>query len=291
MHILVTGATGWIGSHLVPLLSADGHQVTGLARSDASAAALTGAGHGVIRGGLADVDVIADAAAAADAVVHLAYVHDFSDPAAQITLDRGAIGAIGETLAGTGKPFVFASGTPVGPGRPSKETDLGLDGALAARAESAQIALAFADRGVRTSAVRLPRSVHGTGDHGFIAQLVAIARSAGVAGYVGDGAHRWNGVHVDDAARLFRDALYSAPGGTVLHAIGDEGVRVKAIAESIGRGLGLPTASVEPAALGFLGMLQTMDHASTSTVAQDLLGWQPQGATLLDDIDAGHYFD
>jgi nucleoside-diphosphate-sugar epimerase len=291
MNVFVTGASGWIASAVIPELIAAGHTVTGLARSDASAAKVEARGAQVVRGSLTEPDVLREAAAAADGVIHLAFPHEnMNDLVAAAATERQGVEAMLEALAGTGKPIVLASGTPLVPGRPSTEDDNTPGGPMAARGANAELVLASASQGVRPSVVRLPRSVHGDGDkHGFVAQLSRMFREAGVAMYVGDGTNRWCAVHVLDAARLFRLALENAPAGAVLHAVGDEGIPVRTIAEALAARLDLPTQSVEAERLGFYGMLQTVDHSTTATKTRQLLGWEPTHPGLLEDIAAGHY--
>ena len=291
MNIFVTGASGWIASAVIPELIAAGHSVTGLARSDASAATVEARGASVVRGSLTDLDVLREAARDADGVVHLAFPHEnMNDLAGAAVTERGGVVAMLDALAGTGKPIVLASGTPVIAGRPSTEDDDTPGGPMAARGANAELLLASAANGVRPSVVRLPRSVHGEGDkHGFVAQLSRMFREAGVAMYVGDGTNRWCAVHVLDAAHLFRLALENAPAGTILHAVGDEGIPVKTLADALGGRLGLPTESVEAERLGFFGMMQTFDHLTTAAKTRELLGWEPTHPGLLDDIAAGHY--
>jgi nucleoside-diphosphate-sugar epimerase len=291
MNIFVTGASGWIASAVIPELLEAGYIVTGLARSDASASAVEKLGARAVRGSLADLEVLRAAAGEADGVVHLAFPHEnMSDMAAAAATERAGVEAMVEALAGTGRPIVAASGTPVVPGRPSTEDDHMTSGPMAARGANADMLLASAANGVRPSVVRLPRSVHGEGDrHGFVAQLSRMFREAGAAMYVGEGTNRWCAVHVKDAARLFRLALEQAPAGAVLHAVGDEGIAVKGIAEALAARLDLPVQSVDAERLGFYGTLQTFDHATTATRTRELLGWVPTHPGLLDDIAAGHY--
>lgn len=289
MRVFVTGASGWIGSALLPELLEAGHQVIGLARSDASAAAVEKLGAEVLRGSLDDLETLKTGAANADGVVHLAFGHDFSRMDASIRADAAAADAMAAVLEG--KPFVAASGTPSVPGRVATEDDdpegFGL---VAGRMDNARAVVKTAERGVRASVVRLPRSVHGEGDaHGLITRLIAAGREKGVAAYVGDGTARWPAVHVLDAAHLFRLALEQAPAGAVLHAVGDEGVAIRDVAEVAGRRLGLPVTSVEADDLGFLGAILAIDQPASSVKTQELLGWRPTGPGLLDDLEKGYY--
>lgn len=292
MRIFVTGASGWIGSAVVPELLGAGHQVVGLARSDASADALAAVGAEVHRGSLNDLDSLRAGAAASDGVIHLAFIHDFSDFEAAVQADARAIETLGAALEGSGKPLVIASGTPALPGQVATERDeFPHNGATADRGTNAEVTLGLAARGVRSAVVRLPRSVHGEGDrHGFIPRLIEIARDKGVAGYVGDGTSRWPAVHVLDAARLFRLAVERAPAGSVLHAVGDEGVPVRDIAAAISSRLNLPTASRPSEEFGFLGALLGVDQPASSAVTRELLGWRPTQPGLIADVNEGHYF-
>ncbi len=292
MQVFVTGASGWIGSAVVPELLGAGHQVLGLARSDSSAAAIAAAGAEVLRGDLSDLDTLRAGAAGSDGVIHLAFIHDFSDFEASIGADRRAIETLGAALEGSGKPLVIASGTPAVPGRLAIEGDESASGSpAAARVANAHVALDMAARGVRSSVVGLPRTVHGDGDrHGFIARMVGIARDSGVSGYIGDGSNRWPAVHVLDAAHLFRLAVEQAAAGSRLHAVGDEGVPIRDIAAVIGRHLNLPTASVPAGDFGWLGHILAIDQPASSAQTRALLGWQPVQPGLIEDLDKGHYF-
>ncbi|MFE1881648.1 SDR family oxidoreductase [Streptomyces diastatochromogenes] len=293
MRVFVTGATGFVGSAVVPELVAAGHEVVGLARSDEAEASLKSAGAEAYRGSLDDPEGLARAAAAADGVIHLAFIHDFTDIYAAGATDLRAIEAIGAALAGSGKPFLVTSGTGIAraDGVVTEE-----DGPAPGshRAASEEAALALAERGVRACLVRLAPSVHGRGDHAFVPRLIEIARAKGVSAYVGDGANRWTGVHRSDAARLYRLALESAPPGTRLHATDEEGVPFRDIAAVIGRHLDVPVVGVaaEQAEdhFGWLGRFTAVDCPSSSALTRRLLGWEPQGPGLLADLDEGHYF-
>jgi nucleoside-diphosphate-sugar epimerase len=297
MRVFVTGATGFIGSAVVRELLEAGHSVTGLARSDQGAAAVTAAGAEVHRGSLTDLDRLRAGAAEADGVIHTAYIHDFSptgDPAAAARTDGQAIEALGETLAGSGRPLVVAAGSALlAPGRLATEDD-NVPGDTPHPRVSEQVALQFAERGVLVSAMRLPPSVHGRGDHGFVPALIGIARAKGLAAYVGDGSNRWAAVHRLDAARLFRLALESAPAGTRLHAVGDEGVPFRDIAAVIGRHLDLPVTSISreeaDGHFGGFALFASMDVPASSAITQQRFGWHPVQPGLIADLDEGHYF-
>jgi len=302
MRIFVTGASGWIGSAVVPELIGTGHQVVALARSDASAAALASAGAEVERGTLDDLDTLGRAAAAADGVLHLAFKHDLAfsgDFQGAADADRRAVEIFGETLEGTDRPFVLASGLlGIAPGRVATERDMPAghpNAGLRTRLATAKRTVGFASRGVRSSIVRLSPTVHGRGDHhGFLAALIGIAREKRTSGYVADGVNRWPAVHVLDAARLFRLALESASPGSIFHAAAEEGVPVHAIAEVIGRHLDVPVATVASADaaehFGWLAGFIGMNGPASSTLTRDQLGWQITQPGLIDDLDAGHYF-
>jgi nucleoside-diphosphate-sugar epimerase len=293
MRVFVTGASGWIGSAVVPELIGAGHHVVGLARSVASAAALAAAGARVHRGTLDDLDSLRSAAAASDGVIHLAFKHDIAfsgDYQGAADADRRAVETLGEALAGSDRPFVIASGTAgVAPGRVATERD-GHGGGTNPRLATAELTLSLAARRVRSSVLRLPPTVHGEGDNGFMATLVGIARQEGVSGYIGDGSNRWPAVHRLDAAQLFRLALEGAPGGSTLHAVADEGVAIRAIAEVIGRHLDLPVAAVPPEHFTWLGGFLAIDGPASSTLTRQMLGWQPTQPGLIDDLEKGHYF-
>ncbi|MET8849922.1 SDR family oxidoreductase [Amycolatopsis sp. NPDC004625] len=295
MHVFVTGASGWIGSAVVAELLAAGHEVGGLARSAASAERLEAQGVRVRRGDLDDLDGIRAGAEAADAVIHLANKHDFANPAVSNAAERGAVRTIGEALSGSGRPFLLASGIAgVAPGRPVTEADASpFHGPDSPRGGSENLALEFADRGVHPVSLRFSPTVHGHRDHGFIAVLAAIARQQGVSGYPGDGTNRWAAVHVGDAARMVRLGLEKAPAGARLHAVAEQGVPTREIAEAIGRAFDLPVASIPADAVqdhfGWIGGFFALDLAATSTGTQELLGWTPTGPTLLEDLAAGAY--
>lgn len=300
MRVFITGASGHIGSAVVPELLAAGHEVLGLARSDASAAALTAAGVQVRRGDLDDLDGLREAAAAVDGVIHLAFKHDVAftgDFAGAAAADLRAIEVLGRALEGSGKPFVGTSGTMLladaAPGRPGTEQDTADQGP---RIDSENTLIALSGRGVRSSVIRLAPTVHSSLDHhGFIPILIGMARKNGVAAYVGDGSNRWPAVHTLDAARLYRLALEAAPRGSRLHGTADEGVPFRDIAEAIGRGIGVPALSVAPKDagqhFGFLAAFVQRDNPTSSSLTQALLKWQPAHAGLLADLAERHYFE
>jgi len=297
MRVFVTGATGWIGSATVNELLGAGHEVTGLVRSDSSAERLAATGATVLRGDLDDLDSIRKGADAAEGVIHLANKHDWTNPAASNAAERASIEAIGEVLSGSDRPFVFASGVAgLAQGRPATEDDPSpFVGPDSLRGGGENRAFDFVGKGVRSIAARFAPTVHGTGDQGFIAQIVAAARRNGASGYVAAGSNGWAAVHRSDAARLVRLALEHAPAGARLHATAEVAVSTRAIAEAIGAGLQLPVISVDPEDavdhFGFVGRFFGMDGSSTSDKTRALLGWEPTGPTLLEDIAAGAYFE
>ena len=298
MHVFVTGATGHIGSALVPELIAAGHKVTALARSAASANGVERLGAEVHRGDLDDLDGLRRAAGEADGVVHLAFREDAmraGDLQAAVATDYAAIQALGEALEGTGKAFVGASALLIvgGRGRPTTEEDTNPSGP---RVDAENYEVALADRGVRSSVVRLSPLTHSPemDRHGFATVLIATARRTGFSAYIGDGANRWSAVHTKDTARLFRLALENAPAGVRLHAVGDQAETTKAIASAIGEHLGLPAVSIsrEDAAdhFGFLGQLLQLDAPASNAVTRQLLGWQPTGPGIIADLHDDRYY-
>ncbi|GGW79715.1 SDR family oxidoreductase [Streptomyces galilaeus] len=304
MRVFVTGASGWIGSAVVPELISHDHQVTALARSDAAARALREAGAEVVRGSLDDLDTLHDAAAGSEGVIHLAFKHDaaFSgDFKSAITADRAVVTAIGGALAGTDRPFIATGGTPAVPDRIATEhdgrpttTDAIDANSPAARAATDEMVLALSARAIRSAVLRLPRAVYGENDPGFTTSLIATARNKGVSGYIGDGSQRWPVTHRLDTARAYRLALEKAPAGSLLNIVGQEGVTIRSIAETIARHQGVPLSSVaaENALehFGWLGALVSLDQPASSAITRDLLGWRPMHPTLLEDLDRGHYF-
>ncbi|MGA8724026.1 MAG: SDR family oxidoreductase [Acidimicrobiales bacterium] len=294
MRVFVTGASGWIGSALVPELIGAGHEVIGLARSDESAESLLGAGAQVQPGSLEDLDSLRAGADRADGVIHLAFIHDFSQFDASVRTDLQAVETLGATLGGSDRPFLIASGVrAVAPGRPATERDA--PDPSFPRTPAAELTVSLAESGVRSAVVRLPPSVHGEGDRGFVPTLIDIARARGVAAYIAEGSNRWPAVHRLDAARLFRLGLEKAPAGSILHAIADEGVPTRTIAEVIGRHLELPVLSISPdeaaAHFGWMGLFFGADSSATSEITRELLDWQPVEPGLVGDLDRGHYFD
>ncbi|GAB2995470.1 SDR family oxidoreductase [Amycolatopsis acidiphila] len=289
MHIFVTGGTGLIGSAVVAELLGNGHTVLALTRSDASARAAEAAGAKPLQGDLADLDLLRAGAAQADGVIHLAFANDFSSAdavARAVAEESAAIAVLGEELVGSDRAFVTVSGTPYVPGRASTESDpASTDGPVGGRGRAITAVLGLASRGVRSTAIRLPRTVHNQGTGGFAGVLTNIARQTGVSGYPGDGAQRWPAVHALDAAVLFRLALEKAEAGTSWHAVADEGDKVRDIAAVIGRRLGLPVEPVPSETYGPLGPIFASDQPSSSTHTREALGWEPTHPSLLEDLE------
>jgi len=296
MRVFLTGATGFIGEALVRELRTAGHEVLGLARSAAAADKLARLGVGAHRGDLADIAILAAGARACEGVIHTAFIHDFSAYASAAAIDRRAVEALTDALEGSGKPFVLTSGTALlEPGRIGTEEDApALGSAASLRAGAEVAALASAGRGVRASVVRLPPTVHGVGDHGFVPALIDIARRTGVSAFIDDGANRWPTVHRLDAARLYRLALEQAAPGSRLHGVAEEGVALRAIAEAIGAGLGIPVRSLTgDQARGhfdWLAAFVAIDNPTSSARTRETLGWIPKESGLLADMKESRYF-
>ena len=298
MRIFVTGASGWIGSAVLAELLEARHEVVGLARSDSAAESVAAAGAEVRRGDLSDLELLRATAAESDGVVHLAFRHDVAfsgDFDTAVASDRAAIEALGEELAGTNRPLAVASGLPFKPGVLSTERDMpepfpGPGG----RVLNERAVLALAERGVRSMSVRFAPTVHGKGDNGFVARIVAADREAGQAAYIGQGTNRWPAVHRSDAARLVRLGIEGAPAGSVLHAVGEQGVALRTVAEEIGHGLDLPVTSITPEQaethFGFLAEFLARDMPASNTLTRALLPFEPTGPGLLTDLRQGHYF-
>lgn len=294
MRIFVTGATGFIGSAIVTELIGAGHQVLGLARSDASAKSLAAAGAGVHRGSLEDLYSLRSAAGAADGVIHTAFIHDFSNYAAAAETDRLAIETLGAALAGSDRPLIVTSGTALlSPGRLAKEEDAPPIDSFPRKSE--QAAASVAALGVRVSIVRLPPSVHGNGDHGFIPILIRLAREKGASAYVADGLNRWPAVHRLDAAHLYRLVLEKALAGATYHGVAEEGVPFRDIAQVIGRRLNLPViGKISGEAsnhFGWFARFASIDNPTSSQQTRKLLGWEPKQPGLIPDIDRPSYFE
>jgi nucleoside-diphosphate-sugar epimerase len=293
MRIFVTGATGFVGSAIVPELIGAGHQVLGLARSDAAAASLTAAGAGVQRGSLDDLESLSKGASAADAVIHAGFIHDFENYAAAAQTDKRAIETIGAVLAGSGRPFIVTSGTALtAPGRIATEEDAA-NSTFPRKSEEA--AASASTKGARVSVLRLPPSVHGVGDHGFVPLLIRIAREKGVSAYIGEGLNRWAAVHRLDAAHLYRLVLETGSIAPRYHAVADEEVPFREIAQVIGRRLNIPVVSKSPEEaadhFGWFAHFVGLDCPASSVWTQGQLGWSPAQPSLIPDIDQPGYFE
>ncbi|MBL0886826.1 SDR family oxidoreductase [Myceligenerans sp. I2] len=295
MRVFVTGASGFIGRAVVAELVEAGHEVVGLARSTSSAAVVRELGARVRHGDLDDLDGLRAGATEADGVIHLANKHDWTDLAASNRAERAAVHTLAEALAGSGRPLVLAAGVAgLGVGRTVTERDRNpAVGPDSPRGGAENLALEYVGRGVRVSSARFAPTVHGEGDHGFVAVAAEAFRRRGSAAYPADGANRWPAVHRSDAARLVRLGLEDAPAGTLLHAVAEQGVPVRDIVEALAERLGLPAESVSPEelaeAIPFVGGFLSADVPTSSELTRDLLDWKPEGPTLLEDIAAGHY--
>jgi nucleoside-diphosphate-sugar epimerase len=294
MRVFVTGATGFVGTAVVRELIDGGHRVLGLVRSDAGAKSLVAAGAQVHRGSLEDLDSLRSGAAAADGVIHTAFIHDFSNYGPAAEADRRAIETLGAALAGSDRPFIVTSGTLLAQRQGPLATEEDAHNPNFPR-KSEDAALALAARGVRASVLRLPPSVHGNGDHGFVPRLISIAQEKGVSAYIGDGLSRWPAVHRLDAAHLYRLVLEKGTAGTIYHGVADEGIPTREIAEVIGRQLNVPVVSKsrEEAAdhFGWIGHFFGIDSPASSGQTQERLTWRPVQPGLIADLSAAHYFE
>jgi len=291
MRVFVTGATGWVGSVVVDELLGAGHQVLGLSRSEEKAAGLAAKGADVLRGTLDDLDRLADAAGNVDAVIHLAFNHDFSKFVENSEQERRAIEAMGEALVGTDRPIFYSSGMArLAPGRVATEEDMPPLSDPNFPRKNVAAAAALAERGVRVGAIRLATTVHGIGDPAYMAILARLAREKGVSAYIGDGANRWTAVHVSDAGRLYRLALEAGAPARAYHASAEEGIAFRAIAEAIGRALDLPVEPRPREHFGWLAGFVGADAPVSSARTRALTGWKPTGPTLLADLAQPAYF-
>jgi nucleoside-diphosphate-sugar epimerase len=296
MRVFITGASGWIGSAVTDELLANGHEVVGLARSDASAASLEAKGATVRRGDLDDLDGIHRSLADAEAVIHLANKHDFANPAVSNLAERNAVETIGEALAGSDRPFLFASGLarPAGGGLLTENDLSQFHGLESPRGGAENRALEFVEQGVTVVSSRFAPTTHGAGDNGFMAAIVAAAKATGISGYPGDGDNSWGAVHRTDAARAVRLGLEQATPGLIIHAVAEQAIPTREIAEVIGRGLGIPVQSIASedavAHFGFIGMFFGMEISASNALTRERLGWTPTGPTLTEDLDSGVYY-
>ena len=290
MKVFVTGASGWVGRHVTPLLLAHGHTVIGLSRSASSHALLTSMGVTPVTGTLTDLDVLRSAAASSDAIIHLAFIHNFTEPdhdfAANVNIDTAAILAMGQAIKDSNKIFINTSGTiglPKGPDGVGREDTNRPNGGIRPDHLGQLV-----EWGLRAIVVRLSPTVHGSGDKGFVRRLISRARANGFSAYVGDGSARWSAVHVEDAAELYVAALEGSKGGINLHGVAEEGVRIKDIAEVIGKRLNLLVKSVEPAQahqlFDFMGMFMMLDSPTGNVITKQVTGWNPTRPGLVEDL-------